>query len=244
MREMDTSNRGFLTNDKVYALLEEQVKLQKTLVTQRKLLVGLCAFAVILALANMGTAFAAANLSKDTTTDSANNLVNKQTNEIMATKAKGSVYDITSGTGEDGRRLGPTSMLKSEAVALWADYTDGTPTVKVRYSCDGSSDVVHTMARKRASSTPTAVSSSSAATTATPAPSLAFHAQAQAQSPQMTVPVLVPTTWTTSGRAVHQMTSSTKEANSFVILLAISIVNSHNRRLSATIRVLDPMKKC
>ena len=56
MREMDTSNRGFLTNDKVYALLEEQVKLQKTLVTQRKLLVGLCAFAVILALANMGTA--------------------------------------------------------------------------------------------------------------------------------------------------------------------------------------------
>ena len=89
--------------------------------------------------------FAAANLSKDTTTDSANNLVNKQTNEIMATKAKGSVYDITGGTGEDGRRLGPTSMLKSEAVALWADYTDGTPTVKVRYSCDGSSDVVHTL---------------------------------------------------------------------------------------------------
>ena len=56
LRDMDTSNRGFLTNDKVYALLEEQVKLQKTLVTQRKLLVGLCAFAVILALANMGTA--------------------------------------------------------------------------------------------------------------------------------------------------------------------------------------------
>ena len=59
LREMDTSNRGFLTNDKVYALLEEQVKLQKTLVTQRKLLVGLCAFAVILALANMGTAVSA-----------------------------------------------------------------------------------------------------------------------------------------------------------------------------------------
>ena len=56
LRDMDTSNRGFLTNEKVYALLEEQMKLQKTLVTQRKLLVGLCAFAVILALANMGTA--------------------------------------------------------------------------------------------------------------------------------------------------------------------------------------------
>ena len=53
---MDTSNCGFLANDKVHALIEEQIKLQKTLVTQRKLLVGLCAFAVILALANMGTA--------------------------------------------------------------------------------------------------------------------------------------------------------------------------------------------
>ena len=53
---MDTSNRGFLANDKAHALIEEQIKLQKTLVTQRKLLVGLCAFAVILALANMGTA--------------------------------------------------------------------------------------------------------------------------------------------------------------------------------------------
>ena len=56
MREMDTSNRGFLTNDKVYSMLEEQIKLQKTLVTQRKLIIGLCVFAVVLALANMGTA--------------------------------------------------------------------------------------------------------------------------------------------------------------------------------------------
>ena len=53
---MDTSNRGFLTNDKVYSMLEEQAKLQKTLVTQRNLIIGLCVFAVILALANMGTA--------------------------------------------------------------------------------------------------------------------------------------------------------------------------------------------
>ena len=56
MREMDTSNRGFLTNEKVYSLLEEHVKMQKTLVTQRNLIIGLCVFAVILALANMGTA--------------------------------------------------------------------------------------------------------------------------------------------------------------------------------------------
>ena len=85
--------------------------------------------------------FAAANLSKDTTTDSANNLVNKHTNEIMATKAKGSVYDITSGTGEDGRRrLEPTSMLKSDAQNLWADVDDGA-IPKVRYTCGESNFV-------------------------------------------------------------------------------------------------------
>ena len=85
--------------------------------------------------------FAAANLSKDTTTDSANNLINKQTNEIMATKAKGSVYDITSGTGEDGRRrLEPTSMLKSDAQNLWADVDDGA-IPKVRYTCGESNFV-------------------------------------------------------------------------------------------------------
>lgn len=56
MRSMDEEGRGHLTNEKVYSMLEEQMKLQKKTVTQRWLIIGLCAFALFLALANMGTA--------------------------------------------------------------------------------------------------------------------------------------------------------------------------------------------
>jgi len=58
---------GHISNAKVYSLMVEQTKLQHQNVTQRKLIIGLSVFAVILALANMGTAFAAATLAKDTT---------------------------------------------------------------------------------------------------------------------------------------------------------------------------------
>lgn len=188
--------------------------------------------------------FAAANLSKDTTTDSANNLVNKQTNEIMATKAKGSVYDITGGTGEDGRRLGPTSMLKSEAVALWADYTDGTPTVKVRYSCDGSSDVVHTLPGngKKTGFKYTyggvVIQCSNNSNTCTVS-GLPCSSSVAADDGSSTSTYDVDYVW----KSCPPNDISTKEAISFVILLAISTVNSHSRRLSATTRVLEPMKK-
>lgn len=52
---MDTENVGHLNNSKVYSLMREQIKLQNQNVTQRKLIIGLSAFAVVLALANMGT---------------------------------------------------------------------------------------------------------------------------------------------------------------------------------------------
>ena len=63
---MDTENSGKLSNEKVYALMQKQLALQHQNVTQRKLIIGLSVFAVVLALANMGTAFAAARLAQDT----------------------------------------------------------------------------------------------------------------------------------------------------------------------------------
>ena len=53
----------------------------------------------------------------------------------MGTKAKGSVYEVITETGEDGRRLAPTSISKSDAESLWAEINDGTPAVKVRFTC-------------------------------------------------------------------------------------------------------------
>jgi len=79
MRNMDKSGRGYLTNDKVYKLMEESLRLQKDVFKMKKMIVGLLVFVVILALSNLGTSFASAILAKDTTTNDNNELVNKKT---------------------------------------------------------------------------------------------------------------------------------------------------------------------
>lgn len=68
MRVMDTSGRGYLTNDKVYALMQEHVQTQRKLFQFKKIIIGLAVLVVVLALSNLGTSFAAAYLSKDTVT--------------------------------------------------------------------------------------------------------------------------------------------------------------------------------
>mmetsp|Transcript_3879 Transcript_3879/g.9080 ORF Transcript_3879/g.9080 Transcript_3879/m.9080 type:complete len:129 (+) Transcript_3879:763-1149(+) len=57
--------------------------------TQRHLILALGCFAVLLALANMGTAFAAAYLAKDTEITAGGELASKDTHERVATTAKG-----------------------------------------------------------------------------------------------------------------------------------------------------------
>lgn len=68
MRQMDKSGRGYLTNDKVYELMQDHVHTQRKLFQFKKIIIGLAVLVVILALSNLGTSFAAAILSKDTVT--------------------------------------------------------------------------------------------------------------------------------------------------------------------------------
>ena len=53
MREKDTANLGHLTNAQVYDMMTE---MNTKMITMRKLVVGLGVFAVLLSLANVGTA--------------------------------------------------------------------------------------------------------------------------------------------------------------------------------------------
>ena len=66
LRSLDSSGRGYLTNDKVLGVMEAQLDLQRQMFNLKRLVAGLGAFAVLLALSNLGTAFAAARLAKDT----------------------------------------------------------------------------------------------------------------------------------------------------------------------------------
>jgi len=125
MRSLDKSNRGHLSNDTVYDILRESVDVQKKMVTQRWLIIGLTAFAVLLALANVGTSFAAATLAKDTEVTPTGELANKNNHERVATTAKGYSFTLgntvsnkdesgqeeeTDGSGGGRRRLGLPSI--------------------------------------------------------------------------------------------------------------------------------------
>lgn len=106
MRDLDKSNRGYLTNDKVYNMMLEQMATQKQLFRTRRIMFVLLALVVILALANLGTSFAAAHLAKDTTNNENEEISNKQTGEALSTQS--TIDDIemqrTNSVGEDGRR--------------------------------------------------------------------------------------------------------------------------------------------
>jgi len=98
LRRMDSNNLGYLTVDKLYVLMEslqnEQKKSaelisslqgqQSKALNLKRAIIGLCCFAVLLALANVGTSFAAASLAKDTEVHG-NELVIKGTNQRVAT---------------------------------------------------------------------------------------------------------------------------------------------------------------
>lgn len=79
LRRMDSQNLGYLTVHKVYSIMQslqtEQKKSaqllraldrqQKESLFLKKGILGLCVFAVLLALSNIGTSFAAAKLAKE-----------------------------------------------------------------------------------------------------------------------------------------------------------------------------------
>ena len=66
MRDLDTAGVGHISNEKVYRIMEQQLALQHQMFNMKRVVIGLIAFSVILALSNLGTAFAAASLAKDT----------------------------------------------------------------------------------------------------------------------------------------------------------------------------------
>ena len=97
LRELDTENEGRLSNQKVLQIMQQQLALQHQLFSMKRILIGLVAFTVILALSNLGTAFAAASLAKDTSVsppqsmndDVAPTLQDKDTHADLATISKG-----------------------------------------------------------------------------------------------------------------------------------------------------------
>jgi hypothetical protein len=97
MRDMDKEGLGYLSNDKVHTIFQEQLRMQKQLLLAKRIIILCASLLVILAVANVGVSFAAANLAKDTKTQN-NVLVVKDTGQVVQTDIHGYVFDVTPDT--------------------------------------------------------------------------------------------------------------------------------------------------
>mmetsp|Transcript_17405 Transcript_17405/g.38012 ORF Transcript_17405/g.38012 Transcript_17405/m.38012 type:complete len:533 (+) Transcript_17405:210-1808(+) len=115
MRDLDTAGVGHISNDKVYRIMEQQMALQHQMFNMKRIVIGLVAFSVILALSNLGTAFAAASLAKDTS-------VSEPT-----TAASGVSPTLQDKAGHDLATLGKGLSIDAQTIQLSADQapTDG-----------------------------------------------------------------------------------------------------------------------
>jgi hypothetical protein len=152
MRDMDTDNRGYLTNDQVYKVMLEQMKLQREVFGLKRMSFVFVAVIFMLALATLGTSFAAASLAKDTNVKNGI-LVVKGGDGVVGTSNVASTFTLTEVTLPDtGRRLAiegdpsnfgitVTSITKTDAVTVAAECAAGR-TVFLEETCTGGSTTI------------------------------------------------------------------------------------------------------
>lgn len=86
----------------VYAVFQEQLQMQKQLLMAKRIIIFCAVLLIILAAANVGVSFAAANLAKDTSTNN-NVLVVKESGEVIQTDAHQYTFEVS--PDEESRRL-------------------------------------------------------------------------------------------------------------------------------------------
>jgi hypothetical protein len=150
MREMDTENRGYLTNEKVYKIMLEQMQLQQEVFGLKRMSLVFLAIVFILSLATLGTSFAAAMLAKDTKLENGN-LMSKDGSGVVGTSNVAAVFTVTEDialVGEDGRRTQEATtkithdvagititMTRNDAVTAHADCAKAGGSVSLERTC-------------------------------------------------------------------------------------------------------------
>jgi hypothetical protein len=104
MRDMDTDNLGHLSNEKIYKVMVEQMKLQQEVFSLKRMAMVLVMVVALLSVATLGTSFAAAILAKDTNVVDGN-LVEKTDGTSVATRSRGSHVVATVDAEYVDRRL-------------------------------------------------------------------------------------------------------------------------------------------
>jgi hypothetical protein len=151
MRNMDTDNRGYLTNEKVYKVMLEQMKLQREVFGLKRMSLVFVAVIFFLSLSTLGTSFAAASLAKDTNVKNGILVVKGGDGGVVGTSNAATTFIVTEGTPA-GRRLAvegdaasgfittsatATTITKADAVQVHGLCAAGT-SVFLKRSCNRS----------------------------------------------------------------------------------------------------------
>lgn len=124
LKNMDSKNTGELSKDEMYKLMTENLHKQKELFKMKKVVMGLVGITCVLALANLGSSFAAAILSKDTMTQQGA-LVDKTTMMAVKTDSYSNIFhDDEEKTAERHRqrRLECTSNADGGVSCVFHDH--------------------------------------------------------------------------------------------------------------------------
>jgi hypothetical protein len=127
MRDMDIDNRGYLSNEKVYKIMLEQMKLQKEVFSLKRLSLVFVVIMFFLSLATLATSFAAATLAKDTKIKDGN-LVGIDGSNVIGTKNAGMTVPVSEGAASNGRRLvidNGSSISRVDAIAAYDTCQSG-----------------------------------------------------------------------------------------------------------------------
>jgi hypothetical protein len=155
MREMDTDNRGYLTNEKVYKVMLEQMKLQQEVFGLKRMSLVFLVVVFLLSLGTLASSFAAATLAKDTNVSNGN-LVAKDGGGVVGTSSVATTFIVTEGApspdeGGTGRRIQNTpstfnggreiGLASSDAGEVWNKCRQSN-SVFLQRSCRGGTVIV------------------------------------------------------------------------------------------------------
>jgi hypothetical protein len=144
MRDMDTDNVGYLTNEKVYKIMLEQMKLQKEVFSLKRMALVFVVIMFFLSLATLATSFAAALLVKDTKISNGN-LVRIDGDSVVGTKNAGMTFTVLESAGGFTRRRtqstnGQVTISRADAVSAY-DNCQGE-VIELERVCNGDGSVV------------------------------------------------------------------------------------------------------
>jgi hypothetical protein len=151
MRDMDTDNRGYLTNEKVYKVMLEQMKLQNEVFSLKRMTMAFVLIIFFLSLATLGTSFAAATLAKDTNVKNGI-LMQKDSNNVVGTSNVAETVILTAGAAS-GRRLviegeddnigyTATSITLDDAERVYTLCVQGT-TINLQRACSDKTTTIN-----------------------------------------------------------------------------------------------------